>query len=153
MDEFEKIKDKYSEVLIEFNKLIASEKENSKLIEEIGLILAKLDDESGKQVAINKNLAQIEETLTLRLEDTKANVTEASNIVGQAKNIVEKINENNEKSIVKIEGKITDLQKEIAIVKNNVEKITENYIDINRKISLIKEVKKSKIMLGNFSRL
>jgi len=144
MDEFEKIKDKYSEVLIEFNKLIASEKENSKLIEEIGLILAKLDDESGKQVAINKNLAQIEETLTLRLEDTKANVTEASNIVGQAKNIVEKINENNEKSIVKIEGKITDLQKEIAIVKNNVEKITENYIDINRKISLIKEVKKAK---------
>jgi len=144
MDEFEKIKDKYSEVLIEFNKLIASEKENSKLIEEIGLILAKLDDESGKQVAINKNLAQIEETLTLRLEDTKANVTEASNIVGQAKNIVEKINENNEKSIVKIEGKISDLQKEIAIVKNNVEKITENYIDINRKISLIKEVKKAK---------
>jgi|TARA_B110000003_G_scaffold276363_1_gene322428 ABC-type transporter Mla subunit MlaD len=144
MDEFEKIKDKYSEVLIEFNKLIASEKENSKLIEEIGLILAKLDDESGKQVAINKNLAQIEETLTLRLEDTKANVTEASNIVGQAKNIVEKINENNEKSIVKIEVKITDLQKEIAIVKNNVEKITENYIDINRKISLIKEVKKAK---------
>ena len=144
MDEFEKIKDKYSEVLIEFNKLIASEKENSKLIEEIGLILAKLDDESGKQVAINKNLAQIEETLTLRLEDTKANVTEASNIVGQAKNIVEKINENNEKSIVKIEGKITDLQKEIVIVKNNVEKITENYIDINRKISLIKEVKKAK---------
>ena len=144
MDEFEKIKDKYSEVLIEFNKLIASEKENSKLIEEIGLILAKLDDESGKQVTINKNLAQIEETLTLRLEDTKANVTEASNIVGQAKNIVEKINENNEKSIVKIEGKITDLQKEIAIVKNNVEKITENYIDINRKISLIKEVKKAK---------
>jgi len=144
MDEFEKIKDKYSEVLIEFNKLIASEKENSKLIEEIGLILAKLDDESGKQVAINKNLAQIEETLTLRLEDTKANVTEASNIVGQAKNIVEKINENNEKSIVKIEDKITDLQKEIAIVKNNVEKITENYIDINRKISLIKEVKKAK---------
>jgi|SaaInlStandDraft_1057018.scaffolds.fasta_scaffold14862_2 ABC-type transporter Mla subunit MlaD len=144
MDEFEKIKDKYSEVLIEFNKLIASEKENSKLIEEIGLILAKLDDESGRQVAINKNLAQIEETLTLRLEDTKANVTEASNIVGQAKNIVEKINENNEKSIVKIEVKITDLQKEIAIVKNNVEKITENYIDINRKISLIKEVKKAK---------
>ena len=144
MDEFEKIKDKYSEVLIEFNKLIASKKENSKLIEEIGLILAKLDDESGKQVAINKNLAQIEETLTLRLEDTKANVTEASNIVGQAKNIVEKINENNEKSIVKIEVKITDLQKEIAIVKNNVEKITENYIDINRKISLIKEVKKAK---------
>ena len=144
MDEFEKIKDKYSEVLIEFNKLIASEKENSKLIEEIGLILAKLDDESGKQVEINKNLAQIEETLTLRLEDTKANVTEASNIVGQAKNIVEKINENNEKSIVKIEVKITDLQKEIAIVKNNVEKITENYIDINRKISLIKEVKKAK---------
>ena len=144
MDEFEKIKDKYSEVLIEFNKLIASEKENSKLIEKIGLILAKLDDESGKQVAINKNLAQIEETLTLRLEDTKANVTEASNIVGQAKNIVEKINENNEKSIVKIEGKITDLQKEIVIVKNNVEKITENYIDINRKISLIKEVKKAK---------
>ncbi|MDB4604172.1 hypothetical protein OAH37_00450 [Acidimicrobiia bacterium] len=144
MDEFEKIKDKYSEVLIEFNKLIASEKENSKLIEEIGLILTKLDDESGKQVAINKNLAQIEETLTLRLEDTKANVTEASNIVGQAKNIVEKINENNEKSIVKIEVKITDLQKEIAIVKNNVEKITENYIDINRKISLIKEVKKAK---------
>ena len=144
MDEFEKIKDKYSEVLIEFNKLIASEKENSKLIEEIGLILAKLDDESGRQVAINKNLAQIEETLTLRLEDTKANVSEASNIVGQAKNIVEKINENNEKSIVKIEVKITDLQKEIAIVKNNVEKITENYIDINRKISLIKEVKKAK---------
>ena len=144
MDEFEKIKDKYSEVLIEFNKLIASEKENSKLIEEIGLILGKLDDESGRQVAINKNLAQIEETLTLRLEDTKANVTEASNIVGQAKNIVEKINENNEKSIVKIEVKITDLQKEIAIVKNNVEKITENYIDINRKISLIKEVKKAK---------
>ncbi|MBT6232370.1 MAG: hypothetical protein HOI51_03230 [Nitrosomonadales bacterium] len=144
MDEFEKIKDKYSEVLIEFNKLIASEKENSKLIEDIGLILAKLDDESGRQVAINKNLAQIEETLTLRLEDTKANVTEASNIVGQAKNIVEKINENNEKSIVKIEVKITDLQKEIAIVKNNVEKITENYIDINRKISLIKEVKKAK---------
>jgi hypothetical protein len=144
MDEFEKIKDKYSEVLIEFNKLIANEKENSKLIEEIGLILAKLDDESGRQVAINKNLAQIEETLTLRLEDTKANVTEASNIVGQAKNIVEKINENNEKSIVKIEVKITDLQKEIAIVKNNVEKITENYIDINRKISLIKEVKKAK---------
>ena len=144
MDEFEKIKDKYSEVLIEFNKLIASEKENSKLIEEIGLILAKLDDESGKQAAINKNLAQIEETLTLRLEDTKANVTEASNIVGQAKNIVEKINENNEKSIVKIEVKITDLQKEIAIVKNNVEKITENYTDINRKISLIKEVKKAK---------
>lgn len=144
MDEFEKIKDKYSEVLIEFNKLIASEKENSKLIEEIGLILAKLDDESGKQVEINKNLAQIEETLTLRLEDTKANVTEASNIVGQAKNIVEKINENNEKSIVKIEVKITDLQKEIAIVKNNVEKIMENYTDINRKISLIKEVKKAK---------
>ena len=144
MDEFEKIKDKYSEVLIEFNKLIASEKENSKLIEDIGLILAKLDDESGRQVAINKNLAQIEETLTLRLEDTKANVTEASNIVGQAKNIVEKINENNEKSIVKIEVKITDLQKEIAIVKKNVAIITENYVDINRKISLIKEVKQAK---------
>ena len=45
---------------------------------------------------------------------------------------------------MKIEVKITDLQKEIAIVKNNVEKITENYIDINRKISLIKEVKKAK---------
>ena len=151
MDEFDKVKEKYSEVLSEFNNLVSSGKDSAKLVEDIGSILKLLEEKANSQSKITENLQKIEETLSGRLDDTQANVKEASDIVGIAKDNLEKLNENNEKIMEKMEEKIdkkvTDLSVEVKVMTDkltfNIKDITDKFNDLDKKISLIKEVKKN----------